>query len=347
MPPSSARRSGPSRTVARLVTTAGLGAAAGVVVPAGLVLAGGGLALVLVALGGILVGNFLVRRAIVMLPHRAGERLRGPPALKRTNRGAASARPLRYNAIHAGSAPPTDPGLWPLVDARRNMLPCDPGTTSRPLPATGTVLLAGLTLMLAAIGAPARVAAGDGPGHDESSARAWAFRPPRPARPPACRDAGWIRTPVDAFVLRDLEKNGLAPAPPAGRLALLRRVHFDLIGLPPTPEEVERFLNDDRPDAYERLVDRLLASPHYGERWGRHWLDVARYADTDGFESDYTLPERLALPRLRHPLVQRRQAVRPLRPRAGRRRRDLAGRPRGASPPPRCIASARCCPSRP
>ena len=80
------------------------------------------------------------------------------------------------------------------------------------------------------------------------------------------------------------------PAPPAGRLALLRRVHFDLLGLPPAPEEVERFAQDDRPDAYERLVDRLLASPHHGERWGRHWLDVVRYADTGGFESDYTYP---------------------------------------------------------
>jgi hypothetical protein len=99
-----------------------------------------------------------------------------------------------------------------------------------------------------------------------------------------------MRTPVDAFLRQTLEKNGLAPAPPAGRLALLRRVHFDLVGLPPSPEEVGRFLRDERPDAYERLVDRLLASPHYGERWGRHWLDVARYADTGGFEQDYTYP---------------------------------------------------------
>jgi hypothetical protein len=99
-----------------------------------------------------------------------------------------------------------------------------------------------------------------------------------------------MRTPIDAFVRHALEKDALAPAPAAGRLALLRRVHFDLIGLPPAPEEVERFLRDERPDAYERLVDRLLASPHHGERWGRHWLDVVRYADTGGFEHDYTYP---------------------------------------------------------
>src|SRR5262249_55757173 len=123
-----------------------------------------------------------------------------------------------------------------------------------------------------------------GAGEDSS----WALRPPRPAAPLTPRDTAWLRTPVDAFVRQTLEKNDLMPAPPADRLALLRRVHFDLIGLPPSPEDAERFLRDERPDAYERLVDRLLASPHYGERWGRHWLDVVRYADTGGFEADYT-----------------------------------------------------------
>jgi hypothetical protein len=88
-------------------------------------------------------------------------------------------------------------------------------------------------------------------------------------------------------VLRRLEEAGLSPAPPAGRLTLLRRACFDLTGLPPTPEEIDRFAKDDRPDAYEHLIDRLLASPQYGERWGRHWLDVVRYADTGGFEADY------------------------------------------------------------
>ena len=118
----------------------------------------------------------------------------------------------------------------------------------------------------------------------------WAFRPPGPVSPPAPRERAWVRNPIDAFVLDRLEREGLAPAPPAGRLALLRRACFDLLGLPPSPEEVERFARDDRPDAYERLVDRLLASPQYGERWGRHWLDVARYADTGGFENDLLYP---------------------------------------------------------
>ena len=91
-------------------------------------------------------------------------------------------------------------------------------------------------------------------------------------------------------MLRKLEEHGLKPAPAAGRLTLLRRLSFDLLGLPPTPDEVARFLGDQEPDAYERLVDRLLASPRYGERWGRHWLDVVRYADTGGFETDLLYP---------------------------------------------------------
>lgn len=114
----------------------------------------------------------------------------------------------------------------------------------------------------------------------------WAFRPLRSAAPPVTRNRLWGRGPIDAFVLRALEQKGLSAAPPAGRLRLLRRVHFDLLGLPPTPAESAAFLADSRPDAYEKLIDRLLASPQYGERWGRHWLDVARYADSGGFETD-------------------------------------------------------------
>jgi hypothetical protein len=108
----------------------------------------------------------------------------------------------------------------------------------------------------------------------------WAFRPIADPPPPQVRDLDWCRSPLDAFVLARLEAAGLSPSPPADARTLIRRVTFDLTGLPPTPEEVEAFVNDHRPDAYERLVDRLLASPAYGERWGRHWLDVARYADT-------------------------------------------------------------------
>jgi hypothetical protein len=127
-------------------------------------------------------------------------------------------------------------------------------------------------------------------GDDPEPQSHWAFRPLQPQVQPTPKDAAWVGNRIDAFVRFRLEEAGLSPAPRAARLTLLRRVHFDLVGLPPTPEEVEAFGNDERPDAYERLVDRLLDSPRYGERWGRHWLDVVRYADTGGFEADYLYP---------------------------------------------------------
>src|SRR4029079_19814717 len=96
----------------------------------------------------------------------------------------------------------------------------------------------------------------------------------------------WVRTPIDSFVLKSLHDHGLQPAPAADRLTLLRRVYFDLIGLPPLPEEVAAFLSDKSPDAYQRVVDQLLARPEYGERWARHWMDVVHYADSHGFEHD-------------------------------------------------------------
>lgn len=114
----------------------------------------------------------------------------------------------------------------------------------------------------------------------------WAFRPPFRPVLPQVRHAGWARTPIDRFVLARLEAANLKPSPEASRAVLLRRVHLDLTGLPPTPAEVASFVNDTRADAYERVVDNLLASPHYGERWGRHWLDLARYADSDGYTID-------------------------------------------------------------
>ena len=114
----------------------------------------------------------------------------------------------------------------------------------------------------------------------------WALvRPTRPPLPPV-RDSAWPQNPIDPFVLARLESEGLAPSPPADRYTLVRRVYLDLIGLPPTPEEADAFVADSSPDAYPRLVDRLLASPHYGERWARRWLDLARYADTNGYEKD-------------------------------------------------------------
>src|SRR6185295_5259641 len=114
----------------------------------------------------------------------------------------------------------------------------------------------------------------------------WAYlRPSRPAAP-AVKDAARVRNPIDAFLLARLEKEGLGFAPEAPKETLIRRVTLDLIGLPPTLAEIDAFVADARPDAYERLVDGLLASPRYGERWARPWLDLARYADTNGFNFD-------------------------------------------------------------
>jgi Protein of unknown function (DUF1553)/Protein of unknown function (DUF1549)/Planctomycete cytochrome C len=114
----------------------------------------------------------------------------------------------------------------------------------------------------------------------------WSLRPLVRPPLPAVLDRAWVRTPLDAFILAALEANGLRPSPEADRRTLIRRVTFDLHGLPPTPEEVEAFVSDPAPDAYERLIDRQLASPHYGERWGRHWLDVVHYGDTHGYDKD-------------------------------------------------------------
>jgi hypothetical protein len=119
----------------------------------------------------------------------------------------------------------------------------------------------------------------------------WAFLAPRKPSPPAADDTGWVRNPIDAFVLTRLESEAVAPSPEADRATLVRRLSLDLLGLPPSPAEVAAFAADDRPDAYERLVDRLLASPHYGERWGRHWLDLARYADSNGYDNDEPRPD--------------------------------------------------------
>ena len=100
---------------------------------------------------------------------------------------------------------------------------------------------------------------------------------------PAVKNGAWVRNPIDAFIAAEHEEHGLKPRPEAARAVLLRRVYLDLIGLPPTPEELHAFLADESPDAYEKVVDRLLASPQYGERWGRHWMDVWRYSDWAGW----------------------------------------------------------------
>jgi mono/diheme cytochrome c family protein len=118
----------------------------------------------------------------------------------------------------------------------------------------------------------------------------WSYQPVRRIDPPAVQNQAWVRNEIDAFVLSKLEHAGISPSPEASRQTLIRRLSFDLLGFPPAPQDVNEFLADARPDAYERLVDRLLASPHFGERWGRHWLDRARYADSSGCAIDLYRP---------------------------------------------------------
>ncbi len=118
----------------------------------------------------------------------------------------------------------------------------------------------------------------------------WAWQPIKRTIPPTVKDAAWAKNPVDAFVRSKLEKKGFKPSPAADKRVLIRRISFDLTGLPPTPDEIKAFLADKSPNAYEKVVDRLLASPHYGERWARHWMDLVRYAETDGHEFDFDKP---------------------------------------------------------
>ena len=122
----------------------------------------------------------------------------------------------------------------------------------------------------------------------------WEFQPRKDPTVPRFTDAAgkaWVKTPVDAFILTGLRKAGLKPAPAADRATLIRRVTFDLTGLPPTLEEIDAFVADKSADAWEKVIDRLLASPHYGEQWGRHWLDVVRFAESDGYEYDMHRPD--------------------------------------------------------
>ncbi|HEY8460855.1 MAG TPA: DUF1549 domain-containing protein, partial [Blastocatellia bacterium] len=143
------------------------------------------------------------------------------------------------------------------------------------------------------MGAPAprgsaAAAASNYPAYDFDEARKfWSFQPVKDPRPPKVRNRAWVRSPIDRFILAKLEEKGLSPAGDADKRTLIRRATFDLTGLPPTPEEVEAFLKDASPKAFEKVVDRLLGSQAYGEKWGRHWLDVVRYADTAGDNSDY------------------------------------------------------------
>lgn len=119
----------------------------------------------------------------------------------------------------------------------------------------------------------------------------WAYRPLAESSAPPVKETSWPKGELDRFVLAKLEAAGLTPSPEASRTTLIRRVHYDLLGLPPSPREIQTYLEDAEPDAYEKMVDRALASEHFGERWGRHWLDMARYADSDGYEKDRARPD--------------------------------------------------------
>ncbi len=166
----------------------------------------------------------------------------------------------------------------------------------------------------------------------------WAFVAPK--RPEAPSTKYEIRNAIDKFVFARLAKEGLKPSPEADKATLIRRVTLDLTGLLPTPKEVDDFLKDDSPIAYEKVVDRLLASPHYGERQARHWLDLARYADSNGYTIDGAAVD-LAVPRLGHQRAQRRPAVRPVHDRATRRRPAARTRPGNRRSPPGSIATRR------
>lgn len=124
----------------------------------------------------------------------------------------------------------------------------------------------------------------------EQGRQYWAFRPFAKSEPPSIAGDAWSRTPVDRFILARLKEKGLTPNAPVDRVKLIRRASYDLLGLPPSPAEIDAFVNDPAPDAYEKLLDRLLESPHYGERWARHWLDVVRYAESGGYEFDKDRP---------------------------------------------------------
>jgi hypothetical protein len=163
----------------------------------------------------------------------------------------------------------------------------------------GLWLWAALAISLCRPGCWAAVANAEGGGEEGTSlsreefdarAQFWSFQPIRRVVPPAVRAGGWARNPIDRVIQAALERRGLAPGPEADKRTLIRRLSFDLIGLPPAPEDVAAFRADRAPDAYEKLVGRLLASPQFGERWARHWLDLVRFAETAGHEYDYDIP---------------------------------------------------------
>ncbi len=155
--------------------------------------------------------------------------------------------------------------------------------------APGSIPMIGAAVLLLALACHGAEAVATRPAADP--ARHWSFLPVSDPAPPAVKAAGWPHNDVDRFVLARLESGGLRPTPPAQKHVLLRRATFDLTGLPPTPEQIDAFDRDSSPNAFDKIVDRLLGSPQYGEKWAYHWLDVVRYADTAGENTDHPLPE--------------------------------------------------------
>ncbi len=168
----------------------------------------------------------------------------------------------------------------PLIAALRGE-----GTTERMPLKRPPLAEAEISLLQGWIDQGAKAIVGEKPGVPPSELH-WAFIPPKRPRVPEVSKPGWARNPIDGFILARLEQAGLAPSPEADRSILLRRLSLDLIGLPPSPEEAAAFVADRSPDSYERAVERLLAAPHFGERWARTWLDQARYADSNGYNID-------------------------------------------------------------
>jgi uncharacterized protein DUF1553/uncharacterized protein DUF1549/cytochrome c len=179
---------------------------------------------------------------------------------------------LRGGNRYGAAVVPGDPARSPLIRLVKGEL-----SPRMPLDSTlGNPDIAAIEQWIASL-PPVETARGDS---------GWPFRKPVKQEPSRVRNEAWVRNPIDAFVLAKLEAARIAPAPDAPRQTLARRVYFDLVGMPPTPSEMQAFLDDRSPDAYEKLIDRLLDDPRYGERWGRHWLDLVRYGETSGLEGD-------------------------------------------------------------
>ena len=124
------------------------------------------------------------------------------------------------------------------------------------------------------------------PAVDSTTKKFWSFQKPLLPKVPLVKPNKWVKTPINAFILDKLKTGGLEPSPPADKFKLLRRAHYNLVDLPPDPADVDAFLRDSSPNVFEKIIDKLLASPQYGERWGRHWLDLIRYAESNSYERD-------------------------------------------------------------